>query len=194
MDVIAEIVKNLLVIIIMSSFLEIILPDGNIKPFVRFAIGLFVLIAVLSPSLAYLYSDKNLQISVWDERVSDDLSKKIEAGGQKIRQEIESQQKQQIKQKLEGQISAVTVLIPGVDDVHAQAFMGDDGSLQKLQVTVRPGVNQAVEQVSQVNALSDSSELKNDQEKADIQNKLVQIINNLYGLNAENIEIKFEGG
>jgi len=194
MDVIAEIVKNLLVIIIMSSFLEIILPDGNIKPFVRFAIGLFVLVAVLSPSLSYLYSDKNLQISVWDERVSDDLSKKVEAGGQKIRQEIEGQQKQKIKQKLEGQISAVTVLIPGVDDVHTQAFMGDDGSLQKLQVTVKPGVNQAVEQVSPVNALSDSSELKNDREKADIQKRLVQILNNLYGLKAENIEINFEGG
>jgi len=194
MDVIADIVKNLLVIIIMSSFLEIILPDGNIKPFVRFAIGLFVLVAVLSPSLAYLYSDKDFQISVWDDRVSDDLSQKIEAGGQKIRQEIEGRQKQQIRQKLEGQISAVTVLVPGVDDVQARVSVGDDGSLQKLEVTVRPGVNQAVEQVSQVNALSDSSELKTDQEKADIQKKLVQIIKSLYGLNDENIKIKFEGG
>ena len=48
MDVLVEIVKNLLVIIILASFLELLLPGGGMKPYVRLAIGMFVLIAVLT--------------------------------------------------------------------------------------------------------------------------------------------------
>ena len=57
MEVLAEIVRNLLVIIIISSFLEMLLPEGNTRPFVRFAVGMFVLIAILTPSLHYLYDN-----------------------------------------------------------------------------------------------------------------------------------------
>ena len=42
MEVLTEIVTNLLVIIIISSFLEMMLQEGNTKPFVHFAVALFV--------------------------------------------------------------------------------------------------------------------------------------------------------
>jgi stage III sporulation protein AF len=66
MSVLTEIVRNILVIIIMASFLELLLPEGAIRPFVRFAIGLFVLIAVLNPVLGYFFDDSNFQITWWD--------------------------------------------------------------------------------------------------------------------------------
>ena len=47
-----DIVRNVLVIILVSSFFELLLPDGKVKPFVRFnIIGLFILISVLNPAL-----------------------------------------------------------------------------------------------------------------------------------------------
>jgi len=192
MEVIAEIVKNLLVIIIMSSFLELMLPDGNIKPFVRFAIGLFILIAVLSPTLSYIYDDKNFQISVWDDQVDEHISKEIQASGQKLQQQITGKSSELMKEKLEGQISAVAILVPGVDDVHTQVSIGDDGSLQGLQLMVRPGNNKSPEEVEKVNAFSGSSQ--SDTEQKEIQRKILQVMGNLYGLKGEKIEIKFEGG
>ncbi|MDD3364464.1 MAG: stage III sporulation protein AF [Syntrophomonas sp.] len=192
MDVIAEIVKNLLVIIIMSSFLELMLPDGNIKPFVRFAIGLFILIAVLSPTLAYIYDDKNFQISVWDDRIDEHISQEIQASGKKIQQQITGKSSELMKEKLEGQISAVAILVPGVDDVHTQVSVGEDGSLQRLQLMVRPGKNKSTEEVEKVNAFSGSPQ--SDNEQTEIQRKILQVMGNLYGLKGENIEIKFEGG
>jgi stage III sporulation protein AF len=66
MSVLTEIVRNILVIIIMASFLELLLPEGAIRPFVRFAIGLFVLIAVLNPVLGYFFDDSNFQITWWE--------------------------------------------------------------------------------------------------------------------------------
>ncbi|PKM78601.1 MAG: hypothetical protein CVU90_00970 [Firmicutes bacterium HGW-Firmicutes-15] len=192
MDVIAEIVKNLLVIIIMSSFLEIMLPDGNIKPFVRFAIGLFVIIAVLSPTLSYIYDDKNFQISVWDDKIDEHIPQEIQARGQKVQEQITGKSSELMKEKLEGQISAVAVLVPGVDDVHTQVSVGEDGSLQRLQLMVRPGKNKSTEEVEKVNVFSGSPQ--SDTEQKEIQRKILQVMGNLYGLKGENIEINFEGG
>jgi stage III sporulation protein AF len=194
MNVMSEIVKNLLVIIIMSSFLEIMLPDGNIKPFVRFAIGLFVLIAILSPVLSLLYDNKNFHISVWDDRVSEHVPQQIETSGQELQQQIVGKSKQLMKEKLEGQISAIAILVPGVDNVQAQVTVGADGSPQKLQLTVKTGGGFAVNEVEQVKAFSESPSRNNAKEQDRIQMKIIQVINNLYGLKSESIEIVFEGG
>jgi len=192
MDVIAEIVKNLLVIIIMSSFLEIMLPDGTIKPFVRFAIGLFILIAVLSPTLSFLFNDKNFQISVWDDRVDGYIPQEIQASGQKIQQQITGKSSELMKGKLEGQISAVAILVPGVDDVHTEVSVGEDGSLQRLQLMVTPRKNKSSDEVEKVNGFSGSPQSETEQKE--IQRKILQVMSNLYGLKGENIKIIFEGG
>lgn len=194
MDVISDIVKNLLVIIVISSFLEVMLPDGNIKPFVRFAIGLFVLIAVLSPGLEYFYNDRNFQISVWDGQVDEQITKQIESESQKIQQQINGRNNELMKEKMEGQISAVAVLVPGVDDVHTQVTIGENGSPQKVQLIIRPGGKKTVEEVEKVNVFSGSSQEKDYSEQDEIQQKILQVMNNLYGLKAENIEVEFEGG
>ena len=88
MSIIYEIVRNIIVIIIVSSLLELLLPDGRTKPFVRFAIGLFVLIAILSPVLGYLYSGHDFSIRFWDSAFSSsDEEKFLEKGG-RLHEEI----------------------------------------------------------------------------------------------------------
>jgi stage III sporulation protein AF len=194
MDVIAAIVKNLLVIIIVSSFLEIMLPEGNIKPFVRFAIGLFILIAILNPTLAYLYSDKNFEISVWDDQVDEKTTQAIATGGQKITEQITGQSNVIMKEKLAGQISAVASLVPGVDNVQTELTVSDNGSLQKLKLIVRPGADTSADQADQIKVFSSTAQDKSAAEHDEIQRKLKQVMGNLYGLQDNNIEIVFEGG
>lgn len=194
MDVIAEIVKNLLVIIIMSSFLEIMLPEGNIKPFVRFAIGLFLLIAILNPALAYIYDDKNFQVSVWDDRIDEKTTQVIADGSQKIKDQITTQSNTVMKEKMEGQISAVALLVPGVGDVHTELTVDKNGGLQKLKLMVRPGDNGSKNENDQVNVFSSGFEELDSAEREQIEHKIQQVVGNLYGLKSENIEIIFEGG
>ena len=88
MTALYAIVKNLMVIIIMASFLELILPDGRLKPFVRFAVGLFVLIAILSPSLNLLFHDNSLAISLWDYQLDEGIEDDIKIRGEKLQQEV----------------------------------------------------------------------------------------------------------
>lgn len=194
MDVIAEIVKNLLVIIVMSSFLEIMLPDGHTKPFVRFAIGLFILISILNPALAYIYDNRNFQISVWDDQIDEKTTQDINEGSRKIQEQITSRSNDIMREKLAGQISAVVILVPGVDDVHTEVAINENGSPQKLKLTVRTGKAQNVEQIEPVNVLSSASQDSPAAEYDEIENKILRVIHNLYGLEADNIEILFEGG
>jgi len=177
----------------MSSFLEIMLPDGNIKPFVRFAIGLFLLIAILNPALAYIYDDKNFQISVWDDQVDEKTTQDIAAGSQKIKEQITAQSNAVMKEKLAGQISAVAILVPGVEDVQTDLTVDENGNMRKLKMIVRPGDNENKDETDQVNVFSSSEEISS-AERDVIQRKILQVMSNLYGLKGENIEIVFEGG
>lgn len=194
MDVIAEIVKNLLVIIIMSSFLEVMLPEGNIKPFVRFAIGLFLLIAILNPVLNYIYDDRNFQISVWDDRNDEKTIQSIADGGEKIEGQITSQSNSVIKQKMEGQMSAVALLVPGVGDVHTELTIDHNGSPEKVRLLVRPGGKDSLNEKNQVNVFTNGLEELSSSEREQIQRKIQQVMANLYGLKSDNVEIIFEGG
>jgi stage III sporulation protein AF len=192
MDVLTEIVRNLLAIIILTSLLELVLPDGSIKPFVRFAIGLFIIIAVLSPALAYIYDDKNFQISVWDDRLEKNISQEIQNSGKNIQKQITGKSNELMKDKLEGQISAVAILVPGVDDVDTKVTLADDGSLQGLKLIVTPGKTKISEKIDDINVFTEYPQT--DIEKQETQRKIRQVVQNLYGLKGENIDINFEGG
>jgi stage III sporulation protein AF len=101
MSVLTEIVRNILVIIIMASFLELLLPEGAIRPFVRFAIGLFVLIAVLNPVLGYFFDDSNFQITWWDYQMEAVEEESLLRRGQEINQNIMNHNQSLLKEKLE---------------------------------------------------------------------------------------------
>ena len=194
MGLMTEVVRNLLVIIIIATFLEAILPQGNIKPMVRFVIGLFIIIAILGPAVQYLLNQPNLEIEAWNEQNDQSLTSQIESGRQKIDQQISQQSNDMLKQKVEGQISAVAVLVPGVDGVETRVILGSNGVPQKLDLTVRASKTETQGGSEPVNVFSNVDKDVQAKEESQIQSKLRQVLGNLYGLKAEDIEIQFEGG
>src|SRR5690554_1390558 len=111
MAVLTGMVKNVLVIIILASFLEVLLPEGRVKPFVRFAIGLFIIIAVLNPVLNVLFEQREFEINLWDYKVSSEQEQEILEKGNRINRQITVSTEAGIKEKLEGQVSAVAMLV-----------------------------------------------------------------------------------
>lgn len=194
MAVLAEIVRNVLVIVIMASFLELLLPDGAIRPFVRFAIGLFILIAVLNPTLSFLFSDHDFNVDMWDYQFDEDAGENIINEGQEINEQIVSQHTEMLKEKLEGQINAVVLLVPGVEDVDAQADIETNGSLNRIQLIVIPQKTENPEDEGDIGVFFCEIEGCSLETKQQIEKKIGSVINNMYGLDAGNIEIIFEGG
>ncbi|MEN6461238.1 MAG: stage III sporulation protein AF [Syntrophomonas sp.] len=194
MAVLEEIVRNLLVIVIIASFIELLVPDGNIKPFVRFAIGLFILITILHPTLTFLFDDRSFKVDLWDYQVKNLKQGEILENGKKINQQINESNNSVMKDKLEGQISAMTMLVPGVDDVEIKAELKEDGSISKLNLMVRPDKGTTEEANEHVKVFSGNQNDISQKEQQQIRNKIISVINNLYGFENVDIDINFEGG
>jgi stage III sporulation protein AF len=194
MAVLEEIVRNLLLIIIIASFFELLVPSGNLKPFVRFAIGLFILITILHPTLAFLYDNKSFKVDLWDYESKNINQNNILENGKKVNQQISESSNSVVKHKLEGQISAMAILVPGVDDVKINAEINEDGSINKLNLNVTPDKGVIEENSEHVKAFSGSSNSVSQKEQQQIRDKIISVINNLYGLENVDINIEFEGG
>jgi stage III sporulation protein AF len=194
MAVLQEIVRNLLVIVIIASLFELLVPEGNIKPFVRFAIGLFILITILNPALAYLYDDRSFEVELWDYQVKNLNQDEMLKNGKKLNQQISASCNSEMKDKLEGQISAMAILVQGVEDVDINAEFNEDGSIRKLDLMVKPDKNNTAMNQEHVNVFSGNQEAISQREQQQIRNKITSIINNLYGFENVDIDINFEGG
>lgn len=193
MSVLADITRNVLVIIILASFLELLLPGGAIRPFVRFAIGLFILIAVLNPVLGFFFDGRDLQVSWWDWRIEVEEEEFIAERGRQINENMISQNNQTLKEKVEGQVKAVVLLVPGVKEVDTEAEIRQ-GMLESICFNIYPEDMQSSEAEGEMSVFIETSGNNTEQRKQQIEDKILQVISNMYGLGAEKIDIKFEGG
>ncbi len=196
MAVLTEIVRNVLIIVLVAGFLEMLLPEGNMKPLVRLCIGMFILIAVLNPVLTCFFSERNFQIGSWDyqpERL--DQAADIEEAGARINQNLVGRSEKITKGKLEEQINAVAVLVPGVQSVDSQITFDDHGTVQSLYLSVKPTAGEDDEDEDSKMPSKLRREVKIDDETGkQLTDKLTNLIQNLYGFEGSSIKIVFEGG
>ena len=193
MTVLSEIVRNVLVIVLIASFLELMLPEGTLRPFVRFAIGLFILIAVLSPLAGILFSDRSINIEWWDMKINPAQQEQILQQGEKINAQIWHLDQETLADKVAGQIGAVALLVPGVEDVEAHGVLDESGSVESVQLLVRSQAVSVDEEAGRVGIFREAESVSFEEQEA-IRNKLSAIIKNLYGFEHTAIEIEFQGG
>ncbi|MEN6348388.1 MAG: stage III sporulation protein AF [Syntrophomonas sp.] len=193
MSTLTEIVKSILVIIILASFLELLLPEGGLKPFVRFSIGLFILISVLNPVLSFLFKDQSLEINLWDYQVDSAKGEDIINKGKNLNQEMVAGNQKSIQEKLQGQISSVAMLVPGVTDAETEVQMNREGNPEKLRITVKPGQAGSSRQSNKVQVFSENQTAISTFEKEEVESKIKRLVSNLYGYDSNDIEVEFEG-
>lgn len=190
MDILAEIVKNLLVIIILASFLELLLPTGTMKPFVRLAIGMFVLIAILNPAVRWFYPQDALQISSWDWSASRPEQQDILDKGSRLHDQMLADSNAEVQSKLEGQISAIAMLVPGVSKVDSKLLLNPDGSIRKVTINVS-GADTRDDSQSTVGVFSGEEDMPIDPA---VEERMAEIMRNMFGLSEQQIDIQIKGG
>jgi stage III sporulation protein AF len=195
MAVLSGIVKNVLVIIILSSFLEILLPEGRVKPFVRFAIGLFIIVAILNPILNSLFEQRDFAINLWDYQLSSDYQEReILERGSRINRQLMKAGESNLSEKIEGQVSAVAMLVPGVKEVETRVSLNKEGGVEKMKLVVRPEQSDNPPEEDKINAFFGGGDSPLAEDYRQIEEKMRGVINNFYGFKDIQIEIEFEGG
>jgi len=110
-----------MLIILLTSFLDMIMPSHSMQRFVKVVMGLFVLIAILNPILNLVNNEQELQAFVWQEKevYEAQFNSVLEQGEhlQKVNQEI---LRVTYQQKIEKQMENLVLTVDGVEKADVQ--------------------------------------------------------------------------
>jgi len=194
MQLLSEIVRNVIVIIIIASFLELLLPQGTLQPLVRFAIGLFILIAVLNPVMGFLLQDVNYTIECWNFQADMHEQEEIMQQGKKLNEQILKSNQQLLQEKVEGQIGAVAMMVPGIEEVETMVSINDQGGMEKIEMIISPESADPPLVDSKIGVLGLNYQSLSAEEKKKVEAKVRRVVKDLYGFKDEQIKIEFKGG
>ena len=112
MQTLHTLVRNLVVILLLATFLEMLLPNKSMRGFVQMVMGLFVISAVLAPITTFLHTPLEMEIPAWTATTPQDLPA-IATEGQGLKLARDAVQ-EQYRQILVNQIKALALSSDGV--------------------------------------------------------------------------------
>lgn len=208
MDSLRELVRSLAVIIILTSFIEMILPDAQMKRYTRLILGLFVILLILNPVLVFLDDGSGFAAQGW---ASPDDSSRLEEILDDAQQISGQSQEAAIKQyagRLEQQISALVKLAPEVEDARVVVKLEDNaaqlasGSISQVTVTANIKKESKEEDTDSAAGIADinigsgtektPAQKQNSVSQEQIERRIQSIIGDFYGLTAGQVLVKLE--
>ncbi|MCB8816508.1 stage III sporulation protein AF [Desulfosporosinus shakirovi] len=128
MQTLQTLVRNLALILMLATFLEMLLPNKSMRGFVQMVMGLFVISAVLAPITALLHTPLSMEIPAWTATTPQDLPAiAVEGQGAKIGRDAVQEQYRQI---LINQIKGLVLGTSGVEDAEVDVeFEEEAGGL-----------------------------------------------------------------
>ena len=113
MQTLHTLVRNLAVILLLATFLEMLLPNKSMRGFVQMVMGLFVISAVLAPITTFLHTPLEMEMPAWTTTTTQDLPA-IATEGQGVKLAGDAVQ-EQYRQILVHQIKALALSSDGVE-------------------------------------------------------------------------------
>ena len=218
MEILKSVVREIAIIVLLATFLEMLLPKSNMKRFVQVILGLFILISILTP-IANLFTsdDFSFHFEAWQYQpaASSHQLEEILAQGQRLYDKAEKASLREYERKLENQIKALIIMIPEVNHAHVSVKVGTDlrgnyGQIEKVIIRIYDDPETQAEQrnreiqlkevedviieISQETTIT-QQEIETPQKKRVLKNTqkdVIFLVSNFYGLPTEKIEVHFE--
>jgi len=117
-------IKNIVVIMMLGLVLEVFIPRGDLKKYVKMVMGLFVIFMILQPLLKLIDYNFSLatEINIKDFPGKEEIIEK----GNLLKQENERMAIENYKLNLENQIKKIVETSNGIDNVRAIVDVYDD--------------------------------------------------------------------
>lgn len=186
-------VKTIIFIVLFASFLELLLPAGGMRRFVRVIMGLLVMLVMLNPVVEVVQShftpDQLPVISGGNSNYSDFSSQETAD----VVKEREKLALTMYESDLTRQIRAVVMAVDGVAEAKVILNIGANqtgqpGPIEMVTVYIQPGIVQPelkVEPVEIGAVKGEKTELT-----PEFKEKVSRTIRELYQLTADQVEIK----
>ncbi|WP_425448601.1 stage III sporulation protein AF [Dethiothermospora halolimnae] len=194
-------VSDIVVVVILISFLEIILPKGNMKRYINMVIGLLIIIVLINPFINLLSKDIDIEGEVFKNIVD---GQNIEYSNDEELKEIRQKQvidiyklslKKEIlsliKSKTEHSVKAISVKIN--EDQGSEEF----GNLQGVELLIdkgdkkekgkEKGVN--IKEIKRVSVTLDTNVKENKETNLKQYDNVRKILSEAYRIPKENINV-----
>lgn len=150
MQALQSLVRNMAVILLLATFLEMLMPSKSMRGYVQLVMGLFVISALLNPIANFLHMPLAWNIPAWTTTAPQDLPALAASGqGAQLGRNAVVEQYREI---LQHQIAALASSVKGVDKADVTINFENDGGgfadqpriaavkivLQTANVTIKP--------------------------------------------------------
>ncbi|MDA8442547.1 MAG: stage III sporulation protein AF [Peptococcaceae bacterium] len=139
MQSIKELVRNIAVVILLASFLELLLPNNSMRRFVQLIMGLFVLTAIVGPVAGLLHQPLAFEVPAWSPAIGNSAEQDIAQAfqqGDSIRQQSQQAALDQYKQVMQRQIKALALTVSGVKQIDSEVKLKTTGAIESLNLVV----------------------------------------------------------
>lgn len=131
MNLIREWVRNLTLLIILASFLDLLVPQNSMKRYIKMVMGLVILLGILNPILTLLRQEVTIDVGLLDFRVPSGATlNEILEKGETYRRAAEAQALRAFQLKIEREAEREAL---GVEGVAAAAATAKIASPEKGQ-------------------------------------------------------------
>ncbi|RQD76958.1 MAG: hypothetical protein D5R97_03355, partial [Candidatus Syntrophonatronum acetioxidans] len=141
LETIGSLVNNLIVLVILASFLELALPGNTFQPYVKLAAGIMILISILNPLLQLFSLVPDLEGEILQrgaysfEEVEFDREEGNRLYQESILREYEGRLEEQVKELCQKhEMELVSWQAEVVDDMEKNNF----GEIKVLDITLTP--------------------------------------------------------
>lgn len=207
METIYQLVRNIVFLVLLAAFLEMLLPLKETRRFVEVIFGLFVVVAVLNPVVALFDQKHFLTQEVYQEVGTEEL-KAILSRGKELQRAAAVEARAVYGKRLEDQIRTMACLVPGVGaavvKVEQEAWdpsLQSVGGVERVFITLRPEEddNQPIPPVERVYVSSEADEPdpgsrnpEGRQGREEVRLRVQETIVSFFGLHKEQVIVSWE--
>ena len=149
MDFITDLMRQISVIAVLAAFLELLLPNGEMQKFIRFFMGLLILVVFLNPLIKGQLFDVEIasaeMADVMDAPGAQLSTEEILKAGEEMDTNLLGKAKAELEEDISLQILALVRLAPGVERAAVKLLFAEDGSGNiaevRLTLMVAPGTD-----------------------------------------------------
>ncbi|HWI51839.1 MAG TPA: stage III sporulation protein AF [Symbiobacteriaceae bacterium] len=150
-----EWVRGLVVLVLLASCLEMMLPMGSMKKYVKLTMGLMIVLATLRPVFGFLGQPVAVTAALFDEKPQTGLPtiSEIMAKAAEFRQKNQALAAGEVKNGLAAEAARAARSVAGVADAEAEVDLAEAGgevTIKAVTVRVTPGAPGGVKPVEPV--------------------------------------------
>lgn len=198
MEELRQLVQNIVIIVMLAVFLELLLPSGSMQNYIKMVMGLLVIIAVLQMVFKFTNTDFNLHVPEFSSVPSVSLEQ-VQADALQLTDHYKSQAVEEYRRGIAKQVLALAQLNQELTVVDARVDVDTTegegfGKLQLIQLVVsaKTEQNQKIQPI-EISVINQSPQgIPEEQIPSDIQqsmDKLAVTVANFYNLPLEQVQV-----